>query len=69
VLPCADAQARRAHAARRRRAVPLKAARPSISFWRLKPAFFDSNIDPTITAKTPPAGDILTASANNCKSA
>ena len=33
---------------------------------RLKPAFFDPNVDPTITAKTPPAGkDILTASANN----
>ena len=33
---------------------------------RLKPAFFDPNVDPTVTAKTPPAGkDILTASANN----
>jgi dipeptidyl-peptidase-3 len=33
---------------------------------RLEPAFFDPTVDPTITAKTPPAGkDILTASANN----
>jgi len=33
---------------------------------RLKPAFFDANVDPTVTAKTPPAGkDILTASSNN----
>ncbi len=33
---------------------------------RLRPAFFDANVDPTVTAKTPPAGkDIITASANN----
>jgi len=33
---------------------------------RLEPMFFDANVDPTITAKTPPPGkDILTASANN----
>ncbi|MEO8258466.1 MAG: peptidase M49 [Acidobacteriota bacterium] len=33
---------------------------------RLKPAFFDPAVDPTVTAKTPPPGqDILTASANN----
>ncbi len=33
---------------------------------RLKPQFFDVTVDPTVTAKTPPAGkDILTASANN----
>jgi dipeptidyl-peptidase III len=33
---------------------------------RLKPAFFDPDVDPTVTAKTPPAGkDIITASANN----
>jgi dipeptidyl-peptidase-3 len=33
---------------------------------RLKPAFFDADVDPTVTAKTPPAGkDLLTASANN----
>ena len=33
---------------------------------RLKPMFFDLSFDPTVTAKTPPAGkDILTASANN----
>src|SRR5438132_1953400 len=33
---------------------------------RLRPAFFDPNVDPTVTSKTPPAGkDILTASANN----
>ncbi|MEP7309981.1 MAG: peptidase M49 [Acidobacteriota bacterium] len=33
---------------------------------RLKPAFFDPDVDPMVTAKTPPAGkDLLTASANN----
>ena len=33
---------------------------------RLKPLFFDPDVDPMITAKTPPPGkDILTASANN----
>ena len=33
---------------------------------RLKPAFFDPDVDPTVTAKTPPPGkDLLTASANN----
>jgi len=33
---------------------------------RLRPMFFDPNVDPMVTAKTPPAGrDILTASANN----
>ena len=33
---------------------------------RLKPMFFDVDVDPQVTAKTPPAGkDILTASANN----
>src|SRR5580765_8275403 len=33
---------------------------------RLKPQFFDPDVDPMVTAKTPPAGkDILTASANN----
>ena len=33
---------------------------------RLKPMFFDANVDPMVTAKTPPPGkDILTASANN----
>jgi dipeptidyl-peptidase-3 len=33
---------------------------------RLAPAFFDPNVDPTVTAKTPPPGkDLLTASANN----
>jgi len=33
---------------------------------RLQPMFFDPNVDPTVTAKTPPAGkDILTASSNN----
>jgi len=33
---------------------------------RLRPMFFDSEFDPTVTAKTPPRGhDILTASANN----
>jgi dipeptidyl-peptidase III len=33
---------------------------------RLKPMFFDANVDPQITTKTPPPGkDILTASTNN----
>jgi dipeptidyl-peptidase-3 len=33
---------------------------------RLRPMFFDSNVDPLVTNKTPPPGkDILTASANN----
>jgi len=33
---------------------------------RLRPMFFDSAVDPMVTAKTPPKGqDILTASANN----
>ena len=33
---------------------------------RLKPAFFDPDVDQMVTAKTPPAGkDLLTASANN----
>jgi dipeptidyl-peptidase-3 len=33
---------------------------------RLRPMFFDPNVDPTVTAKTPPKGqDLLSASANN----
>ena len=33
---------------------------------RLQPMFFDPNVDPIVTSKTPPPGqDILTASANN----
>jgi dipeptidyl-peptidase-3 len=33
---------------------------------RLQPMLFDPNVDPTVTAKTPPAGkDIITASSNN----
>jgi dipeptidyl-peptidase-3 len=33
---------------------------------RLRPMFFDADVDPSITCKTPPAGhDLLTASANN----
>ncbi len=33
---------------------------------RLRPMFFDADVDPTVTSKTPPAGqDILAASANN----
>jgi dipeptidyl-peptidase-3 len=33
---------------------------------RFRPMFFDADVDPTITCKTPPHGkDILTASANN----
>jgi dipeptidyl-peptidase III len=33
---------------------------------RMKPLFFDPDVDPTVTAKTPPPGkDILSASSNN----
>src|ERR1700730_2933627 len=33
---------------------------------RLQQDFFDPNVDPIVTSKTPPAGkDILTASSNN----
>src|SRR5436309_1446510 len=33
---------------------------------RLQPMFFDLDVDPTVTSKTPRAGkDIITASANN----
>ena len=33
---------------------------------RLQPIFFDPNVDPSVTSKTPPAGkDILTGSSNN----
>ncbi|HET6957639.1 MAG TPA: hypothetical protein VFI56_13685 [Vicinamibacterales bacterium] len=33
---------------------------------RLQPMFFDADLDPAVTSKTPPAGkDIITASANN----
>src|SRR4029079_17233146 len=33
---------------------------------RLEPLFFDADVDPTVTSKTPPPGqDMLTASANN----
>ena len=33
---------------------------------RLQPNFFDPNVDPIVTSKTPPAGkDLLTASSNN----
>ena len=33
---------------------------------RLEPLFFDADLDPTVTSKTPPPGqDMLTASANN----
>ena len=67
VLQCApDALAAAAHAAESR-GISLKDAESlDLLLARLKPAFFDLDVDPTITAKTPPAGkDILTASANN----
>jgi dipeptidyl-peptidase III len=69
VLQCTpDAFAAAARAAERAGgSFPLKNAETLDQLLaRLKPAFFDLDVDPTITAKTPPAGkDILTASANN----
>jgi dipeptidyl-peptidase-3 len=39
---------------------------PDALLARLQPMFFDPNVDPIVTNKTPPPGkDILTASANN----
>ena len=69
VLQCTpEALAAAAHAAEKAGApFPLKNGETLDQLLaRLKPAFFDPNVDPTITAKTPPPGkDILTASANN----
>jgi dipeptidyl-peptidase III len=69
VLTCAPAAfAAAAHVAHRNGArFPL---RPGESLdqllARLQPMFFDADVDPTVTSKTPRAGkDIVTASANN----
>jgi dipeptidyl-peptidase III len=69
VLECTPAAFREAaRAAARDGAVfPLRAGEPlDAMLTRLEPLFFDATVDPTVTSKTPPAGqDILTASANN----
>jgi len=69
VLECApEAFAAAAHAAERAGAAfPLKNGETLDRLLaRLQPAFFDPNVDPIVTNKTPPAGkDILTASSNN----
>src|SRR5712691_11752208 len=57
-----------AHAAARSGArFPLKSGETLDALLaRLRPMFFDAELDPTVTSKTPRAGkDILTASANN----
>jgi dipeptidyl-peptidase-3 len=57
-----------AHAAERAGAsFPLKGGETLDQLLaRLQPGFFDPDVDPSVTTKTPPAGeDILTASANN----
>jgi dipeptidyl-peptidase III len=69
VLLCSrDAFAAAAHAAEKAGATfPLKTGETlGRLLARLDGAFFDPDVDPTVTAKTPPAGkDIITASANN----
>ena len=69
VLQCApDAFVAAAHAAEKAGAVfPTKAGETLDQLLaRLKPMFFDPNVDPMVTSKTPPKGqDILAASANN----
>ena len=69
VLTCAPgAFAAAAHAAERSGArFPLQAGETLDALLaRLQPMFFDLDVDPTVTSKTPRAGkDILTASANN----
>ena len=69
VLQCTPAAfASAAHAAEQAGArFPLK-PRETLDqmLARLQPKFFDPNVDPIVTSKTPPAGkDILTASSNN----
>jgi dipeptidyl-peptidase-3 len=57
-----------AHAAEKSGATfPLRKGEPLDGLLaRLAPNFFDPDVDPSVTTKTPPAGqDILTASANN----
>jgi dipeptidyl-peptidase-3 len=68
VLQCTpDAFAAAAHAAARAGArFPTRGETLQVLLARLRPMFFDPNVDPTVTSKTPPAGqDMLAASANN----
>lgn len=69
VLTCTQAAfAAAAHAAQRAGAAfPVRGSETLDQLLaRLEPQFFDLNVDPMVTAKTPPPGkDILTASANN----
>ena len=69
VLQCTPAAfAAAAHAAEQAGAMfPLKGGETLDQLLaRLRPNFFDANVDPIITNKTPPPGkDILTASSNN----
>ncbi len=69
ILACTpDAFAAAAHAAERAGArFPLHAGETLDALLaRLGPMFFDADVDPTVTSKTPRAGtDIITASANN----
>jgi dipeptidyl-peptidase-3 len=69
VLKCTPAAfAAAAHAAEQAGATfPVKAGETLDQLLaRLQPNFFDPNLDPVVTSKTPPPGkDILTASSNN----
>jgi dipeptidyl-peptidase III len=69
VLACApSAFAAAAHVAHRNGARFPQRAGESLDqlLARLQPMFFDADVDPTVTSKTPRAGkDIVTASANN----
>src|SRR3954467_1789778 len=69
VLACSpDAFAAAAHAAEKNGAQFRGGTGETLDqlLTRLQPMFFDLNVDPMVTAKTPPPGkDILTASANN----
>ena len=69
VLTCTpDALSAAAHAATRNGArMPLRAGETlDALLTRLRPMFFDLDVDPIVTSKTPRAGkDIVTASANN----
>jgi dipeptidyl-peptidase III len=69
VLKCTpEAFAAAAHVAEQGGATFPKAGNETLDqmLTRMQPLFFDANVDPMVTAKTPPAGkDLLTASANN----
>ena len=69
VLTCTpEAFAAAAHAAEKAGAKFPSASGETLDqlLARLKPLFFDPNVDPMVTAKTPPPGkDILAASSNN----